>query len=46
MLQSIGQILGVVVDRTPKCHCKIAGEGIEYSWGLAKNHYQKNHSGK
>ncbi len=27
---------GVVVDRTPKCHCKIAGEGIEYSWGLAK----------
>jgi len=40
MLQSIGQSLGVVVDRTPKCHCWIAGEGIVYSWGLEKNNYQ------
>jgi hypothetical protein len=41
MLQMIGQKLGAVVDRTPKCHCEIAGEGIEYSLGLAKNQYRK-----
>ena len=41
MLQMMGQKLGAVVDRTPKCHCEIAGEGIEYSWGLAKNQYRK-----
>ncbi len=32
MLQTIGQKLGAVVDRTPKCHCEIAGEGIEGGW--------------
>ncbi len=37
MLQSIGSTLGVTIDRTPKCHCKLAGEGIEYSWGCTKN---------
>ncbi len=31
--QSIGQSLGVVIDRTPKCHCEVAGECIEFSWG-------------
>ena len=41
MLQMIGQKLGAVVDRTPKCHCKNAGEGIKYSWGLAINQYRK-----
>ena len=43
MLQSIGQLLAVVLLWTElqKCNCEIAGEGIEYSWGLAKNHYQK-----
>jgi hypothetical protein len=40
MLQSIGSTLGVSIDQTPKCHCKLAGEGIEYSWGCAKNAYQ------
>ena len=28
-------------DRTPKCHCELAGEGIEYAWGCAKNHYHQ-----
>ena len=28
------------MDRTPKCHCELAGEGVEYAWGCAKNHYQ------
>ena len=33
LLQSMGREMGVLVDRTPKCHCELAGEGIEYSWG-------------
>lgn len=26
---------------TPKYHCKLAGEGIEYSWGGAKRIYRR-----
>lgn len=26
---------------TPKFHCELAGEGIEYSWGAAKRFYRK-----
>ena len=26
---------------TPKYHCELAGEGIEYSWGLAKRFFRK-----
>jgi hypothetical protein len=29
--------MGVIVDRTPKCHCEMAGEGVEHSWGCAKD---------
>ncbi len=36
MLQTKGQEMGVLVDRTPKCHCELAGEGMEYSWGALK----------
>jgi len=36
LLQSMGREMGVLVDRTPKCHCELAGEGIEYSWSCAK----------
>ena len=32
LLQSMGREMGVLIDRTPKCHCELAGEGIEYSW--------------
>ena len=32
-LQRRGRALGVIVDRSPKCHPKVAGEGIERSWG-------------
>ena len=28
------------LDRSPKCHCELAGEGIEYAWGCAKNWYR------
>ena len=41
MLQTKGQEMGVFVDRTPKCHCELVGEGIEYSWGCAKNLYRR-----
>jgi hypothetical protein len=37
LLQSTGREMGVLVDWTPKCHCELAGKGIEYSWGCAKN---------
>jgi hypothetical protein len=40
MLQSMISSLGIDMDRSPKCHCKIAGEGTEYSWGCAKNCYR------
>ena len=26
----------IIVDRTPKCHPEVAGEGIEYSWARSK----------
>ena len=41
LLQFCGQQLGVTVDQTPKCHCELAGEGIEYSCGCAKKFYQQ-----
>jgi hypothetical protein len=37
----MGREMGVLVDRTPKCHCEMAGEGIEYAWGCAKNFYRR-----
>jgi hypothetical protein len=39
MLCLKAQEMGVMIDRTPKCHCELTGEGIEYAWGFAKNHY-------
>jgi hypothetical protein len=41
MLQYYGRLMGVVVDRTPKCHCELAGEGIKYSWAASKNKYRR-----
>jgi hypothetical protein len=32
--------VGILVDRTPKCHRELAGEGIEYTWGCNKNYYR------
>lgn len=29
------------VNHTPKYHCEVAGEGIEYSWGNSKAKYRK-----
>ena len=41
LLQAMGRKLGVTVNQTPKCHCELAGEGIEYSWGCTKNAYHQ-----
>jgi hypothetical protein len=40
LLQSMGPQMGGIIDRTPKCHPKLVGEGIEYSWACAKNKYR------
>ena len=40
-LEGVGEELGVKVYITPKFHCEIAGEGIEYAWGVAKGVYRR-----
>jgi hypothetical protein len=37
MLKYYGRLMGIIVDWTPKCHCKMAREGIEYSRTASKN---------
>ena len=29
----------VLVDKTPKCHCELAGEGIKHTLACAQNFY-------
>ena len=41
ILQFIGDMCGVQVIFTPKYHCELAGEGIEYAWGFAKCPYRR-----
>ena len=41
LLQFHSQNLGVYLDRSPKCHPEIAGEGIEYAWALSKLNYRR-----
>ena len=31
-----------MVERSPKCHPEIAGEGIEYGWALSKMAYRRS----
>ncbi len=40
MLQHIAKSLGITVLLTPKCHAKLAGEGVEYVWACAKGAYR------
>jgi hypothetical protein len=40
LLQANGHEMGVLVDRMPKCHCELAGKGIEYTWGCSKKYYR------
>jgi hypothetical protein len=41
MLQYMGKQMGIIVEHSPVCHAELAGEGIEYVWGLAKNKYRQ-----
>ena len=41
LLQYRAEQLNVRVECSPKYHPEIAGEGIEYAWGLSKNVYRK-----
>jgi hypothetical protein len=40
-LQHVRNELGVSVIITPKFHTELAGEGIEYSWGISKGVYHR-----
>ena len=40
-LQCLGSQLGMKVLLTPKFLAELAGEGIEYSWALAKAYYRR-----
>ena len=42
LLQNHRIKMGVIIDRSSKYHQEIAGEGIEYDWGLSKLHYRRN----
>ena len=42
LLQFHARQIGVDIDRTPKCHPEMAGEGIEYAWALAKLKYRRS----
>ena len=41
LLQFYGKRMGVKINRTPKCHPELAGEGIEYLWAIAKLLYRR-----
>ena len=40
-LEYIVSCFGYVVITTPKYHAELAGEGIEYAWGVSKSVYRK-----
>lgn len=40
-LQYLAKCLGTTAICTPKYHAELAGEGIEYAWGLAKNWFKR-----
>jgi hypothetical protein len=40
MLMVYGKQMGVSVDRPPKCHLEMAGEGIEYVWAGSKQAFR------
>jgi hypothetical protein len=39
LLHSMGHQMDMTIDRMPKCHPELAGEGFEYSWACWKNKY-------
>ena len=41
ILEAIAERSGVIIKPTPKYHCELVWEGIEYSWGFAKLRYRR-----
>ena len=41
LLQYHTNLMGVRLERSPKCHPEIAGEGVEYGWALSKVEYRR-----
>jgi hypothetical protein len=41
LMQQHGKSLRVKVDRTPKCHPGMAGEGVEHAWAGAKGFFRR-----
>ena len=41
LLQLHAKKLGFSINRSPKCHPELTGEGIEYLWALAKMFYRR-----
>ena len=39
ILEEIVRARGHLLRVTPICHPEIAGEGVEYNWGMSKRHY-------
>eukprot|EP01051_Picozoa_sp_SAG22_P007237 SAG22_NODE_502_length_9704_cov_23.436439_4_plen_208_part_00 len=33
---------GHILVMSPKCHPELAGQGVEYSWGVSKMHFRRN----
>jgi hypothetical protein len=40
-LQWLARNIGVLIEHTPKFHCELAGEGIEYSWACGKGDFRR-----
>lgn len=40
LLHHHGEALGCIIFNSPKCTPEIAGEGIEYDWGVSKLYYK------
>mmetsp|Transcript_24742 Transcript_24742/g.40115 ORF Transcript_24742/g.40115 Transcript_24742/m.40115 type:complete len:503 (+) Transcript_24742:505-2013(+) len=40
LLHHHGEALGCIIYNSPKCTPEIAGEGIEYDWGVSKLYYK------
>ena len=43
-IEYIMKKLGVEIIMSPKCHPELAGEGVEYDWGMSKKYYRKQRS--
>ena len=40
LLHYHGEALGCIIFNSPKCTPEVAGEGIEYDWGVSKLYYK------